>query len=110
MFCNFATMTFDPNKDYSISLAAAATMTKDYRDNNAGECIGGFIGKATIQSILNQPNCVGLKYYFAEDGAGNRTLVVCGAEANQDDMYTGIIGDHPEVDPPASSTPNPLNS
>ena len=102
-------MSFNPNQDHSISLAEAAVLTKAYRDANPGAKIGGFFGKVAIETILNQPNCVGLKYYFAIEN-GEPTLVLCGAEANQDDLYLGSLAENDDADPPNSSTPNPLNS
>lgn len=102
-------MSFNPNQDHSISLAEAAVLTKAYRDANPGAKIGGFFGKAAIEAILNQTDCVGLKYYFAIEN-GEPTLVLCGAKADQDDLYQGLLAENDVTDPPNSSTPNPLNS
>jgi hypothetical protein len=41
---------------------------------------------------------------------GNLTLVLCGAKANQDDLYLGYLADECLPDPPHSSSNNPLNS
>ena len=57
-------MSFNPNENHSITLAAASVMTKAYRDADINSKIGGFFGKDAIQAILNQPTCVGLKFYF----------------------------------------------
>ncbi|MFY0644183.1 MAG: hypothetical protein JXR19_06930 [Bacteroidia bacterium] len=102
-------MSFNPNEDHSISLAEAANITKAYRDANPGAKIGGFFGKDAIQAILDQADCVGLKYYFAIE-SGQPTLVLCGAKADQDDLYTGSLAEFSNQDPPYSSSPNPLNS
>jgi len=102
-------MSFNPNQDHSISLAAAAAMTKEYRDANPGALLGGFFGKDAIQAILDQPDCVGIRYYYALD-SGAPTLVLVGAKANQDDMVNGELADSALPDPPNSSTPNALNS
>ena len=102
-------MSFNPNEDHSITLAAAAELTKAHRDANPGAKIGGFFGKNAIEAILAQPDCVGLKYYFAIEN-GQPTLVLCGAKANQDDLYLGLLAEHDSEDPPYSSSPNPLNN
>lgn len=102
-------MSFNPNQDHSITLPDAAELTKAYRDNNPGAILGGFFGKDAIQAILDQPDCVGLKYYFAEQG-GQPTLVLCGAKANQDDLYLGSLAEDSLGDPPYTASPNPLNS
>jgi len=103
-------MSFDPNKNHSITLAAAAEMTEDYRNANPGARKAVAFGKTAIQNILNQNNCEALKCYFALDANGDLTLVLCGAEANQDDLVNGDLADHGYGDPPYSSSPNALNS
>ncbi len=103
-------MSFNPNQDHSITLTAAAAMTKAYRDANPGARLGGFFGKDALIAILNQADCVGIKFYFAEDDNGDPSLVLVGAKANQDDMVTGLLADKLVPDPPGSSNPNSLNS
>ncbi|MFT7592368.1 MAG: hypothetical protein ACI9UJ_002300, partial [bacterium] len=68
-------MSFNPNQDHSISLAAAAAMTKDYRDANPGARLGDFFGKDALQAIIDQADCVGITYYFALDDNNELTLV-----------------------------------
>jgi hypothetical protein len=106
LVCN---MAFNPNENHSITLAAASVMTKAYRDANINPLIGGFFGKDAIQAILDQADCVGLKFYFALKN-GNLTLVLCGAKANQDDLYQGLLADECNPVPPCNSSNNPLNS
>ncbi len=103
------TMAFNPNENHSITLAAASVMTKAYRDANINPKIGGFFGKDAIQAILDQSDCVGLKFYFAMEN-GNLTLVLCGAKANQDDLYQGVLAEDCFPVPPFNSSSNPLNN
>jgi len=105
----FASMSFNPNQNHSITLADASVMTKAYRDANLNSIIGGFFGKDAIQAILNQTDCVGLKYYFAMEN-GKLTLVLCGAKANEDDLYQGLLAEDATTQPPAAGINNPLNS
>jgi hypothetical protein len=102
-------MSFNPNQNHSVTLAKASSMTKAYRDLNINPIIGGFFGKDVIQAILMQTDCVGLKFYFAIEN-GNLTLVLCGAKANQNDLYQGILAEDSPLDPPFSASNNPLNS
>ena len=103
-------MSFYPNQNHSITLAEAASMTQAFRLANSSDKIGGFFGKDAILSILNQTNCVGIKYYFARDTNGDLSLVLCGAKADQNDLYNGILAERALMDPPASGVPNILNS
>lgn len=102
-------MSFNPNENHSITLAAASVMTKSYRDANINSKIGGFFGKDAILAILNQPTCAGLKFYFALDN-GNLTLVLCGAKTDENDLFEGVLAEDSLPDPPYHSTNNPLNS
>ena len=102
-------MSFNPNENHSITLAEASVMTKAYRDANINSKIGGFFGKDAVQEILNQIDCVGLKFYFALDN-GNLTLVLCGATTDENDLYLGHLAEDCKEDPPHHSSNNPLNS
>lgn len=103
-------MSFNPNQDHSISLAAAAAMTKDYRDANPGARLGGFFGKDALQAIIDQTDCVGITYYFALDDNNELTLVLVGAKADENDMINGELADNSLPNPPNGSSPNVLNS
>ena len=102
-------MSFTGQEDHSISLADAAEMTKKYRDNNPGKRLGGFFGRDAVQAILDQEDCVGIRFYNAEDDKGKSTIVLVGAEANQNDMQNGLLAESPLPNPPFSSQNNPLN-
>jgi hypothetical protein len=102
-------MSFNTNEDHSITLAAASELTKAYRNANINPKIGGFFGKDAIQAIINQPTCVGLKFYFALENS-NLTLVLCGAKSDENDLYQGVLAENGKLDPPHHSGNNPLNS
>lgn len=102
-------MSFDPNQNHSISLPDASALTAAYRAANPNQLIGGFFGKKAIADILAQSECVGLKFYFAIKN-GNPVLVCCGAKADQNDLFDGLLAEAPDMDPPSSSAPNPLNT
>jgi hypothetical protein len=102
-------MSFNPNENHSITLADASVMTKAYRDANINSKIGGFFSKDAVMAILNQAECVGLKYYFAINN-GNLTLVLCGAKADENDLYQGLLAEFAKPCPSHCSSSNPLNS
>ena len=103
-------MSFTGNEDHSISLANAADMTESYRDNNLGKPLGGFFGKTAIQDILDQTDCVGIRYYNAENSNGDQTIVLVGVKANQDDLESGDLADYGLPVPPFGGANNQLNS
>lgn len=103
-------MSFTGTEDHHIDLAQAAAMTKKYRDNNINLPLGGFFGKDAILSILNQENCVGIRFYNAENDLGEPTIILVGVQANQDDLSNGVLADFSKPSPPFNSSNNPLNS
>jgi hypothetical protein len=103
-------MSFTGNEDHSITLAAASVMTKDFRDANPGAILGGFFGKAAIQAILDQTDCVGIRCYHASHLNGDPTIVLVGVKANMDDIYLGDLAQRWKPVPPYGGANNVLNS
>ncbi|MGN6396590.1 MAG: hypothetical protein ACTHMI_13560 [Mucilaginibacter sp.] len=45
----------------------AAQWTKNYRDINRGEIISQFFGREILNKLLEQPGCMGIRMYYAND-------------------------------------------
>lgn len=103
-------MAFTGNEDHSISLTEAAQFTENYRNNNPNEILALYYSKDAIMDILNQPNCVGIRTYYAEKNNGDKTLVIVGVEANENDMVNGVLAEFGTPCPNRCSAPNDLNS
>ena len=103
-------MSFTGSEDHSISLAEAARMTKEFRDNNPGKVLGAFYGKDAINAILNQPGCVGIRYYNAISSENKNVIVLVGVDANENDLYNGVLAEYGLKCPSYCSINNPLNS
>lgn len=101
---------FTGSEDHRISLEEASEMTARYRETiTNGETIGGFFGVEIIKSILDQDNCVGIRYYYAINETGKKVLVLTGVNSNGDDLYEGILAEFSSGCPEYCSSPNPLN-
>ena len=104
-------MPFDGHEDHRITLQEAAEMTKRYRDQmTATEIKGGYFGRDAIEEILEQPDCVGIRYYYGLDTNGSQVLVLTGVLANENDMQNGALMERSRPCPPACGSPNQLNS
>ncbi len=104
-------MSFTGNEDHSISLIDASALTANYRNTHSASAIKGFFyGKTAISDILAQDDCVGIRIYFGEDDEGNPQLVICGADANEDDLDQGILAELGKPCPPRCGITNTLNS
>ena len=103
-------MPFTGNEGTVISRAQALTMINNFQGSPAFQNIkGGFYGKNKILSILNQPNCVGIRYYHAHN-ASNQPVIVLVGEDNAGSCMTNavLINDGP-LCPPFCPTMNALD-
>ena len=105
-------MSFTGNENHSISLQNASDLTANFRANHPSAIKGFYFGKATLLSILNQSDCVGIRIYYGEDSSTVPVpcLVITGVKANEDDMETGVLAEYGTPCPPHCGTSNALNS
>ena len=81
---------FTGNEHHNISIEDASELTANYRSKNPDDRKGGFFGKAALLSLLNQSNCVGIRFYYGLDADYNKVLVLVGADSSENDL----IGDN----------------
>lgn len=104
-------MAFTGNEAEEFPLETAAQWTKNYRDSiSQGDTRAHFFGKNILEDILAQQGCVGIRVYYALDGNGNKQLIMVGANADEEDLYNGIIAEVSVACPPNCSGNSPLNS
>ncbi len=48
-----------------------------------------FFGKEILTNILNQPGCMGIRFYYAIDDKSQKTLVLVGADKNGVNIWSG---------------------
>ena len=102
---------FNGNENHDITLAEAAELTKRYRDQmNSTDRKGGFFGKEKLLQILNQTDCVGIRYYYGLDRDNKQVLVLTGVLANEDDMVDGVLAELALPCPIRCGNDNALNS
>ncbi len=104
-------MAFTGNEDHSISLKDAAKLTKKYRDAaGAAAILGGYFGKTAVQSLLDQTDCVGIKFYYGQEENGTMQLVILGVTSAEKDLTDGEIAERSVPCPPYCGSHNSLNS
>lgn len=103
-------MPFTGDENHQISIHDASELTANYRNNHPNAIKALFYGKTSIQSILNQVNCVGIRIYYAQDQANEPTMVIVGTDANGNDIVNGILAEFGIKCPSNCGNPNPLNS
>ncbi len=101
---------FTGNEDQQITLTEASDLNRNYRTSNPGQTQGHYFSRRTLEAILAQDGCVGVRVYYALDNNGGKELTIVGVESNENDLYNGFIGDRTYKNPPHSGVTNPLNS
>ncbi|GAB3839324.1 hypothetical protein [Hymenobacter jeollabukensis] len=83
-------MVFDGNEGSLILMDEGAQMTANFRaaQPNSNLCI--FFGKTMLNELLNQPDAMGLRFYFALNGENQMTLVTVAANSNGNDIQDKV--------------------
>lgn len=103
-------MAFTGKEAEKFPLETAAEWTRRFRNSiEEGSTIAHFFGRDILNEILNQEGCMGIRVYHALDEKGNRQLIMVGADAEEKDMYNGIIAERSVTCPPFCGNGNPLN-
>ena len=78
-------------RDHKITVAQArALMGKKHQSLPTR---GGHFPREAIESILNQPGCEGIRFYYGGNADGSPALVMVGIDAELADMTDGEIID-----------------
>ncbi len=100
-------MAFNETVGEIITLAEGAAMTKQWRDTNSnGNAV--FYGKDILNQLLEQSDCVGIRFHFALDN-GKNTLVMSGVDADGNDLLN-MVADKGLFCPNECGIRNVLNS
>jgi hypothetical protein len=104
-------MGFTGNEDHSITLEDAAKLTANYRQNAGAKAIkGGFFGKTALKAIIDQEECVGIRFYYGQNSDGTSCMVLVGTDASENDMISGLLAEREWLCPPFCGEANVLNS
>jgi len=99
-----------PSRNHHITLAAAAPMTRRWRERAPDEEKGGAFHADQVLELLDQPGCAALRYYHALDAAGKPALILTGVDVEGVDMADGFLLDFHVPCPPFCGEPDGLNS
>lgn len=83
---------FKGSEGEKISLEEAVIFTENYRDSSSSQSVKAvFFGSDSMNKIMNQKSCVGIRYYFGKNENGDMNIVAVGCNEKGEDMYSGII-------------------
>jgi len=79
-----------PVRDHRISLDAAATLTRRYRDGAGKDPVkAGAFHADQVRQLLAQPGCVALRIYYGRQEDTTPALVLVGLDANDKELTDG---------------------
>lgn len=96
------------NTGSPIALETASEWTKKFRTENPGALRAHGFGSNILQTILSQPDCIGIRFYNAINDSGANTLVIVGVNSANDDMVHGVVADFSLPCPLDCSANSPL--
>ena len=104
-------MQLPGRNEQTISLNEASQQTRNFRLKASADAIkGGLFWKENVQKLLDQSDCVALRYYYGNDDKGLPTIVLVGVTSDGKDITDGIILEYAWPCPPFCDDPHLLNS
>jgi hypothetical protein len=98
--------SFPGAEKHEITQADAEKYIQNFRENPQTPKIhGGSFQRAIIDKILAQPDCNGIRYYYAQTEDSSSTLVLVGITSSQKDLKTGVYADMSFPCPPFCEPP-----
>ncbi|UOQ76280.1 hypothetical protein MUN84_17140 [Hymenobacter sp. 5516J-16] len=70
----------------SFTLDQASDWTRRYRSQHADGVKGHCFSRATLEAILAQPGCTGVRAYYGRDAENQRRLVLVGTDEQENDI------------------------
>ena len=83
----------------AISPELGAQMIRQYQELHPADTHNYLIGRDILDRILEQPGCVGIKFYNAINEIGEKTLVYVGVNSNSESIIAiSVINKNGEID------------
>jgi len=103
-------MSICSNSGSEISLSEAQTLVNAFKIKFPDEIKCSFVGVDTLNLILNQPNCIGVRIYNGYDTNLERLApVLIGVDSAGKDMSAGVIIDKLKPCPDECDPTSPFN-
>ncbi len=102
-------MSFTGNEDHTIPIKDAAEMNKRFRDAYPEQPKGIYFSQSTLNEILGQTGCVGIRFFFALTEEEEMRLTFVGVDEDENDILD-MVGDGGLLCPPHCGENDELNS
>jgi len=92
-------------EDFLIPLQNASQLVKNFQKSVApGSLLAKYYSMNDLKLVLAQPDCVGVRIYYAKNSDGSPTLVIVGVDSHNNDMVNGPLIDTGYPCPPFCDT------
>lgn len=96
---------FTGSENHVITLDQAVKLVQNYQTSpRIPSAKGGYFARSIFDKILAQSGCVGVRYYYAQNGDGSMAMVLVGVDNMTNDMTSGVLGDIVYPCPPFCGT------
>ena len=94
-------MPFPPKRDHTIPRAAAAALTRRYRESaGEGAQLATMFPRDVYERILGQPGCAGIRAYHGRGEKGESHTVLVGVDADGNDLMDAFLAEYGLTCPP----------
>jgi hypothetical protein len=101
-------MEFTGKEGEPIDLEQAKTWIRNYHERTQDPTRAVFYGRDILQRILDQKECVGIRFYHARNDEGVHQLVLVGVTAEGRDQTEQTIADTGKTCPPVCAVQSEL--
>lgn len=101
-------MAFTGKEDHLITLEEAIKLIQNYK-NTGQEIKAHYFGKESLQKLLEQEGCVGIRIYYAAQEDGTPEIVIVGVNEEGLDLTNGLILERSWPCPPYCDGKSKLN-
>ncbi len=89
------------HENHAITAEYAQKLISNFRSGvTAGTILGEYFGRDAIMAMLSQPECVGMRIYYAKNESGKPVLVLVGVDPKGKDITKGIVNEIGSPCPP----------
>jgi hypothetical protein len=99
-------MALPPKTNQVITLADARKLKANYKEQAPPNAvIGGLFWKEYVEQVLNQADCVALRYYYGLKDDKTPVIILVGVNSEGNDLTNGVMIEYELPCPPYCPPP-----
>jgi hypothetical protein len=99
-------MTLTGKEKHIVKIEDARQYVENYRETAPKAAVFSvYFGKLSLLAILNQPECVGIRFYNGRDASGKEQTVLIGVREDGSELVNGHVASQGIACPPECGIP-----